>query len=481
MLASLRAEAIKLRRLWLPAIAVGSGLVLFLLLWLSLSMAGARLESEQNLEVPWQAGAIGDAMVSMTLVLPTLVVLLTALCFFVEHKGEMWKQLRATPQPLLSIYAAKFVAIQLLIATAIVTALIASVIAWPTLPEVLQREMAASAAAARSELLLLALMLHLSLLPVAIVQFALSARLPNILHPVGIGLAATFASLMAFGPTNGQWLPYAYPGAVIMARFATPPAAPPDQQTDVAYRAPANALSGAPAGGGAILVDGGHGNRHGLGTSDAPGTLHWLRAPAEAAGVPLRSAPAITSETLARARLLILAGASRPLAPQEVDSVVAWVRNGGSLILLTDQEPFASPTAELAQRFGVRFSLRMVTPPGEAGLARLRFSRAERSLGEHPATSGADQVVTYGGQAVWRLDADTARLLLLSEAAAGPDAAQLIAFPFGNGRVVVSGETGLFTAQRHGDGAPIGVADMATGNERLAVNVLRWLLRAEPL
>jgi hypothetical protein len=58
-----------------------------------------------------------------------------------------------------------------------------------------------------------------------------------------------------------------------------------------------------------------------------------------------------------------------------------------------------------------------------------------------------------------------------------PGASQLIAFSVGRGRVVISGETGLFTAQRHGDGSLVGVADRTVDNERLVINVMRWLLR----
>ena len=478
MFASIVAETIKMRRLWLPAISIGSGLVLSALLWLSMSATGDRLATEERMEMPWQSGLIGDVAVSMTLVLPTLVTLLTALCFFVEHRGDMWKQLRATPQPIVTIYAAKFLVIQGLIALALLTLALAAVVGWRFLPDPLRLTLAGSGKEAFESIMILAGVLYVALLPVSLIQFLLSARLPNILHPVGLGLIATFVCLMAMGPSSGPWLPYAYPGVVIIDSFGPDPAEGPEQQTDTEYRAPDGAFVGAPRGA-QVLVDHAHSNRHGLGSSGEPGTLGWIIGPAEVAHLSLRSTGRdLTVETLANARLLIIAGASRPLSSSEVDAVVAWVSHGGSLLLLTDHEPFASPAAELGRRLGARFSLVMTPSMGKEGAARVRFSREDRSLAIHPMTEGVRSVLSYGGQALWRSGPDTVRLLQLRGVGAGPDASQLIAFPFERGRVIISGETGLFTAQRHDDGSRIGVADPSADNERLVLNALRWLLRA---
>ncbi len=215
---------LKMRRLRLPAISVASGLVLLLLTWLTLSSAADRLASEENMEMPWREGVIGDATVTMTLVLPTLAIIVTALCFFVEHRNDMWKQLRATPRPRWTVLAAKFLVVQALIALALLVAWSGAAIAWPLLPEAISAELASSAAQARGATATLALRLHAALLPVALAQFLLSARMPNILHPVGIGLALTFSNLMLMAPQTNHWLPYAYPGAVIMRTFAAPAA-----------------------------------------------------------------------------------------------------------------------------------------------------------------------------------------------------------------------------------------------------------------
>ncbi|MEJ7702078.1 MAG: ABC transporter permease [Pyrinomonadaceae bacterium] len=98
MLASLHAEFIKTRRLWLWFIAAGAGIVLSILIWLNLSSTLERVASEQRAEEAWQNGVIGDTTIITVLILPTLAIIITAIIFFVEHRSNMWKQLRVTPQ-----------------------------------------------------------------------------------------------------------------------------------------------------------------------------------------------------------------------------------------------------------------------------------------------------------------------------------------------------------------------------------------------
>jgi hypothetical protein len=487
MLSSLRAERLKMRHVWLPSIAVGSGLVVLLLVALNLNSAAQRVATEANLEVPWQAGVIGDAAVTMNLVLPALTIILTALCFFVEHRNDMWKQLRAAPQSMWTIYAAKFLLIQMLIILALVVAGVGALSLWFFLPELFRHELASSAVEAGAAIAGITAALYLALLPLSAIQFTLSARMSNILYPVGIGLVLSFASLLAMSPATSPWLPYAYPGSLIIHHFPPPQAL--EQQVDLDYRTPVAAFAGARNGDGGLLVDEAHGNRHGLGAPDAPGTLHWLEEPARAAGLPVRSiAVPLDGQVLGDAQLLILGSASRPFARKEVDAVVAWVEAGGSLLLLTDHEPFASPASELAGRLGVRFSRETVRSASSPQSARILFSRKDGSLGKHEVTRGSNKIATYGGQALWRPGSQTERLLALPEVMISEvgqridtaGAAQMIAFPYGRGRVIMSGEAALFSAQRHADGSRIGLADVATDNERFVVSAMRWLLHLSP-
>ncbi|HEY0012183.1 MAG TPA: ABC transporter permease [Allosphingosinicella sp.] len=478
MLDAFRAERLKLRRLRLPLLAVASGAAIAALAGLGMHGAAARIATERNLEMPWQNGVIGDAATNLILILPALVTLLTALAFYVEHRGGMWKQLRLVPRSPWALHAAKFAAIQLLLAVALGTALTASLAGWHGLPQVLHAEIGVTDAIAYRNMIFMAVALYLSLLPVSIIQFLLSARLSNILHPVGMGLVLTFASLALFGPKTAPYLPYAWPGAVVMATFA-PAEGTEVQRADPSFRAQAGALVGPRSGAGAILFDSGHGNRHTLTSGGGKGSIGWMADAAIEAGIPVREADGpIGPEALRDVDLLVVGAAALPPSPEEVLAIDAWVSGGGALLLLTDHEPFALPAQALARRLGVGTSLEMVAG-NESGTDR-RLYRVR--WGASPAEL---RVRAYGGQALWREAAGGARLLPLAgeiRSSRGglieppAQASQMLAFSHGRGRVVLSGDSGLFTAQSS-EGGPIGVADRSVDNERFVVEILRWLLR----
>ena len=342
---------------------------------------------------------------------------------------------------------------------------------------------------------------YVALLPVALIQFVLSARLPNVLHPVGIGLGLTFASLLMYGPGTGIYFPYAYPGVVVMNRFASE-ALQGDaaQLPDVAFMAPSEAFGPRALRAGVILVDAAHDNRHTALDTGATGTLRWIEHPAERAvfavwdGSTPWSPPA-----LAEVRLLVVAGVAarggRPtVAADEVRAVVDWVREGGSLLALADHDPYAEALEPLARELGVGLSRGMVADAAHEDervprSSRIVFTRSSGLLGPHPITERVQRVITYGGGAVWRAASGTTRLLVLAPTArntAVPGAmdgvpvdqrAQAIAFTFGMGRVVFAGETALFTAQVKTDGTAIGAGDPLADNARFAANAFRWLLR----
>lgn len=501
MLVSLRTEFMKIRRLRLGLVASAVGIALAGMIWAILQAALTRLAHETHIETPWQNGVIGDATVLVVLALPTLVILITALIFFVEHRNNMWKQLGVLPPSVSSIYAAKFIVVQGVIVLGILAFLVAALLMWILRPDEIRSALPVPDAEVRRTLSALALRLYCSLLPVSLFQFLLSARLSNILHPVGIGLGLTIACLLLSGPDNARWFPYAYPGAVVISEFTGQPDenAGTAQATDVDYHAPAGAFSGAPDGA-IILVDEAHQNRHALGTIENPGTLWWIIAPAKEAGIAVHNSYAlIRSDALSKVDVLVIGGVPadekrrRGFSEEEVDVVARWVKQGGSLLLLTDHPPFGESVLPLARALGVEFTLDVVSDSSmcdarEPASARLVFTKSQGLVGEHEITKGIQRVITYGGQGVWHTGRDATVLLRFSQTAQtsdgkavlqpvhGSPVGQLLAFQFGQGRVVVSGESGLFAAQRKVDGSQIGVGDREADNGRLAINVFRWLL-----
>lgn len=339
--------------------------------------------------------------------------------------------------------------------------------------------------------------IFVALLPVAAIQFLLSARFANVLQPVGIGLGLTIASMLLWGQRTAAWFPYAYPGVVVMQRFGTlTPTSGAAATADTAFQIPAAAFGAVRPVRPVILVDHAHENLHTIKSDQGTGSLRWMLAPAKVAGIDVRPiADPWTEEQLRTAGLLIVAGvaeraASPAVSDAEVATLAAWVEQGGSLLLLTDHDPYAEALQGIARRFNVEFSGGMFADashgdPRVPTSNRLYFSRANGLLGSHPLTEGVRAVITYGGQAVWRTEGEASRILALAPTArnaaakgAGPspNAAQLLAFSVGKGRVVIAGETAWFTAQITEDGTRIGVGDPMVDNGKLAVNTLRWLL-----
>ena len=209
----------------------------------------------------------------------------------------------------------------------------------------------------------------------------------------------------------------------------------------------------------------------------------------------------------------------------ECDAVYEWVGRGGSLFLIADHGPMGDAAAPLAQRFGVTLGNGFVFDTNyenftDSDPTELVFSEQNHLLGKHAITLGRDsseglhKLVAFTGESVTiprgaiailslspttgevptRTDSqilfndDVAKAQANRESAATKwpvgGRAMAIAFPLGKGRVVISGEAGMLTAQvfrkRDKNGAVEFVGKMGMdvpGNDdrQYVLNVLHWL------
>ena len=209
----------------------------------------------------------------------------------------------------------------------------------------------------------------------------------------------------------------------------------------------------------------------------------------------------------------------------ECDAVYEWVGRGGSLFLIADHGPMGDAAAPLAQRFGVTLGNGFVFDTNSGNFTdsdptELVFSEQNHLLGKHAITLGRDnseglhKLVAFTGESVTIPRGATAILSLSpttgevptrvdSELLFGNDVAKAqanresaatkwpvggramaIAFPLGKGRVVISGEAGMLTAQvfrkRDKNGTVEFVGKMGMdipGNDdrQYVLNVLHWL------
>ncbi len=203
------------------------------------------------------------------------------------------------------------------------------------------------------------------------------------------------------------------------------------------------------------------------------------------------------------------AAASRPaFRASEIDALYGWVRDGGSLWLICEHAPMGVSAAPLAARFGVNFNGGLLADPALAdtsfGLTTLVFSEATGTLGKHVILAGRGpservrRVRTYTGQSMSVPPGAVALLSLTNRAedfmlaghvikGAIPDSlkrsaagrAAAIAFTLGKGRVVIVGETSMFSAQNvpwgRGETRKVGMNAPGFDNRQLALNIARWL------
>lgn len=326
-------------------------------------------------------------------------------------------------------------------------------------------------------------------------------------HPT-TGSPAPTGTRATIGP-RGTGIPVRH-AAVLGCLLAGAVPAAAQQVADTAY-APAIERPSFPAGEGPlVLIDEAHHNFH-----TAGGRYRAFARLLRRDGYVVEPNPdAFTAETLARTRVLVIANAladrnvedwSLPnpsaFTPAEIEAVAAWVRGGGSLLLIADHMPIAGNAEALAAAFGLRFQNGFAIDTLGGG-GRATFRRTDGTLRAHPIADGrgpaerVDSVTTFTGQA-FRADPDSGAepllvlpedfvLLLPSEAWEFTESTprisaayllQAAVLEFGGGRVAAFGEAAMFSAQLAGEQrVPMGMnVSAAAQNYRFALNVMRWL------
>lgn len=182
----------------------------------------------------------------------------------------------------------------------------------------------------------------------------------------------------------------------------------------------------------------------------------------------------------------------------ETETVRKWVEGGGSLFLIADHMPMGGAAEEMAAVFGFSFTDGFAVDTALGGPSL--FCRADGTLPDNILTGGrsaderVDSIYSFTGQAFTVPEAASPVLtfsdryqLLLSDTAwvfnertvYKPISgwSQLAFREYGKGRVVMSGEAAMFTAQLAGPQQyPAGMNSPFTHNNyRLLLNIIHWL------
>lgn len=296
--------------------------------------------------------------------------------------------------------------------------------------------------------------------------------------------------------------------ACLLAGTAAMPRASMAQvQADTAFDVSVTQPSWSSGAGPLVLLDEGHRNAHTVSGRYAP-FVRLLRNDGYKVE-PLRER--FSAAALADARVLVIANAyaaadslSAAGAPasaftaDEIAALVAWVRDGGSLLLIADHPPWAGAAEALALAFGVYFANGYaMRQPGN--YENFVFQNSDGTLRDHPVTRGrrrrerVSAVASFTGQAfrahelspilVLREDvflylaADPRELSARTPRIRAGGMLQGAAGRFGRGRLAVFGEAALFSAQLLGPThEPLGMNHPAAPqNKQFTLNVLHWL------
>lgn len=252
-----------------------------------------------------------------------------------------------------------------------------------------------------------------------------------------------------------------------------------------------------------VLIDEAHGNFHRVNGRFRPFASVLRKDGYKVAGL---TTP-FTMASLGQAKIVVIANAIHasnlgnwklptPSAfpDDEIASLNAWVKGGGSLFLIADHMPFPGAAEKLAASFGFKFY---------NGFARKKKGGQDiftpgKGLQENALTLGraANEKVTslqsFTGQA-FDIPAAAVAVIVLNDdfeilmpevawefdnKTPTIDAAGKVQGAFmryGNGRVVVFGEAAMFSAQI-GNGNKFGMnAPTASQNAQFLLNVIHWL------
>lgn len=217
----------------------------------------------------------------------------------------------------------------------------------------------------------------------------------------------------------------------------------------------------------------------------------------------------ITPTVLEEGQILYISGAQgsnhehsdKPALPAFTDEesrlIEAWVKSGGSLLLMSDHTSIGDSIHPLAALFGVKISSGETNDPVNylpalQDTSHLLFTDENHLLMKHPITYGktsdehVHRIAVFSGQSVLG-PKDSKVILAMGKTAenhfadgshkpVGEHYVEALSFHYGKGRVVVFGDATVFTSKIRIDKKQNeGMNRSDIDNVKLATNTFRWL------
>jgi hypothetical protein len=191
----------------------------------------------------------------------------------------------------------------------------------------------------------------------------------------------------------------------------------------------------------------------------------------------------------------------------EIEALYNWINNGGAILFGIDHSPYNYAGEKLLKRLAVGMSFGVIEDSvySEAGIengpdgrqSTLVFSRENGLLGNHPIINGRrsderiKKMAVSSGEAIKGPKGSSVLLQLSSTAfnggvgsvasyrkPVGTYSASAVAFKFGKGRVVITADCSMWTAQLvtiNDKWTEFGMARKDLDNRQFALNVMHWL------
>lgn len=224
----------------------------------------------------------------------------------------------------------------------------------------------------------------------------------------------------------------------------------------------------------------------------------------------------ITNSVLDNADILVIIGAlhksnvdnwklptPEALSDKEINELLKWINEGGSLLLVADHMPFPGAVKRLSSKLGVEWYNGFVIDSVNWGMSH--FSRRDGTLNQHPLLNGRNSdenvnwvatyygsgfklkdstvkglfsfndknIVSYQTREAWKMDSDTPVI-------SADRLFQAAVMKKGKGKVALIGEASLFSAQLVGKNKnPVGI-NFQNNNQNLqfVLNLFHWLSNA---
>lgn len=254
-----------------------------------------------------------------------------------------------------------------------------------------------------------------------------------------------------------------------------------------------------------VIIDESHNNFH-----TAVGTYWSFALVLKKDGYTVkRGTTKITPELLQSCRIYVIADAQPPMkkgdpptfSREEIETLNSWVRNGGSVFIITDHMPDPGAISELAGSFGIRVNNGYVLNTFFSGRETpIVFKRFDNTLAENAITNGrtpsekVSQVASFAGSA-FRAGKAFQAVLVFGKGKRSWMPEQYWKFPpgtpnisvegwfqggvmeYGKGRIAFFSEAAMFTAQVFNQGKiKAGMNNaLARDNAQLLLNVMHWL------